>query len=94
MSSTIRRGCRKGCTCLRRLRGALTRSTVIADDRCELRLECLAFCESHRGRECEIVAVAIILEANFEAHLSGAFFGGEECCEGVERVNLMAQNLR
>jgi hypothetical protein len=59
----------------------LARGTVTADDRRELRLERLAFCESHRRCECEVVAITIILEANLEAYLSCAFFGGEECCK-------------
>jgi hypothetical protein len=60
-------------------RACLTRGAVVADDGRELCLECLAFCESDRGRKSEIMAIAIVFEAYFEAHLSGALFRGEEC---------------
>jgi hypothetical protein len=79
---TVRGRCSCGETGLRGLQDAcLTHGTVAADDGRELCLERLAFCESHRGCECEVVAITIILEANLEAYLSCAFFGGEECCK-------------
>ena len=69
-----------GDACLRRRQHAsLARGAVVADDGGELCLERLAFREREGGRKCKIVAVAVIFEAYFEAHLSSALFRGEEC---------------